>query len=551
MTQRKHMILATILAIAGSFLIRLSLPEMQPWDEALYAVRGKSVVVFSSWFDQTPYALGGLYSATPPPIVPWMIAASISLLGPSDTAVRLPIVLCSVLSLFLIARIGRRVLTHQGTLLAILCLGTSMPWVVFSRSAMTEVPLMMWCLLALEFACQMYERKGALYPMAGFAAAFGAALLTKMAVSFLPLLFILPVVADRLSKPKDLALVVLSVIGGFAIAFPWYYQMVQAYGDQFWLSLTVPHIVSAVEGNAGSHGVLYYLNRILAAHPIFSVPLVFTIWAVLQRQVLPARKDVVAWILLLWFSIGMVVLSLAATKHFHYTVFLLPPAAVLSAWILEHARKLPSARLLVVLFATILASCVWSAFPTLRAALASGSPDALAVGLVSLIVGIIVVAVLLPMPATKHIAVRGWKIVISVACVVGAVSSAIVLIQGRPESVLGGREIALRLIDTDVRNFGFLYHQKNSGDAFAPQLAWYMGGRMAGWMPGYGYVPVALPGNATSNAVDALTYGRRFAYIVYHHPGASTSVVANVSETLGIMYDLALQNDHYMLFRRR
>jgi 4-amino-4-deoxy-L-arabinose transferase-like glycosyltransferase len=544
------MVLATLLVIVGSYLVRLSSPEIQPWDEALYAVRGASAVVFSSWSDQTPHAIGGLYSSTAPPFVTWLVGAAISAIGPSDTAVRLPIVLCSLAALFLVYRLARRMVSHDAALLAVAILGTAQPWVIFSRSAMTEVPLIMWCLLALEASILFRERKGALVPAAVFAAAFGGALLTKMTVSYLPLLFVVPLLTERLSRPKELLPVVLAVLGGLAIAAPWYASMVSTHGDAFTMAMTAPHIRTAVEGNVGNHGVFYYVNRLVAAQPFLVAALLYCGAVVAVPRLRPSRMDVLPWLLVVWFVVGLIILSVSATKNLHYTLFLLAPASMIAVWAFDRLRS-HSHRLLVVGYAMVLGASAWVALPAVRASLSQGSPSALAIAVLVAMAAVVIASVLVPKQMLGTVAALGWKPVVGVALIASAYTALSTILFGRPEHVLGGRQIASKLIDIDVRNFGFLYHASNDGDALAPQLAWYMGGRMTGWMPGYGYEAIAMPRSEASDVVVGMAYGRRFAYVVYHTVGASAQAIAHVQASLGIGYDVILETSHYVLFRRR
>lgn len=85
--------------------------------------------------------LNGIVDFEKPPMLYWMIGASYALLGVSDWAARLPVVLSAILLCGLVARIGAWAFGATAGTLAGLCLATTVGLFLFSRVLFHDVPL--------------------------------------------------------------------------------------------------------------------------------------------------------------------------------------------------------------------------------------------------------------------------------------------------------------------------------------------------------------------------------------------------------------------------
>ena len=550
MTQRDHTVVATILVIIGLYIIGLSALEIQPWDEGLYAVRGEGIVLFGNAWDQTPHALGGLYSSTPPPVASWGVAGGVALLGRTPLGVRLFSLLCSGLALYFLFQIVKRFTTYQAAIVSVVILGMSLHWLVYSRQAMTEVPLMMFTLLAL-WSSLKNPRDGWVL----FAVGLGGALMTKMTVGLVPILFLLPWFYS--SKDKSRQWAITGLVGGLLIAFPWYAHMLSTYGNDFFLSMSIPHVTKAIEGNTASLGPLYYVNQIIVAHPTLIVAFLFVVAAIWKRvQVLGNRNELLnsgMISVLLWWSLGMLVFSFAATKNPHYVVMLLPPAVIVSVVGFQRMiEKLPH-RSVAVMYAVLFASSMWSAFPALRDTAKEPTANLALTATLIVVFGLQFVVVLLPTRLTENLVIKGYKPIIVLCLLVGGVQAVSVTLNGRQEDVQGGREIASRLLENTTFNkhFTYLYHQHNAGDAMNPQLAWYTAGWMQGWNPEFTYEPMHMPEGTADITVAATAGLSNSPWIVYYHPGVTDEVVTTVMASLAVSYVVDTQAGDYVLFSRR
>ena len=547
MTQRDHTVIATILAIIGLYFIGLTSLEIQPWDEGLYAVRGEGIVLYGNAWDQTPHALGGLYSSTAPPMTSWGVAAGVSLFGRTALGVRFFTLICSAIALFLLFHVMKKLSSYQAALASVVILGTSIHWLVYSRQAMTEVPLMMFTLLALWSTLQDFRKTWWIFSLA-----LGGALMTKMAVSFTPLLFLVPLIKPTRHAPHATRHALLAALTGFALAAPWYVTMITTYGDQFWMAMAVPHISTAVEGNTGSLGPLYYVNQLLIAHPALILSFLFVVLAVIKRDLLPSWLSVRAMVML-WFVLGMIVFSVAATKNPHYMVMLLPPAVIVSVMgLVMVVEKLPR-RYTAILFAFLIAASVWSVYPGIRSALRAPSQHGIQMALLGLLALMPIIAALLPSRVIDNVVVRGFKPFIIGVLAVSLVNAVRIPLMGRAEDIKGGRDVAMKLLEeADYwKRFVYLYHQQNAGDAMNPQLVWYTAGWMNGRDSSFTYTPLHMPEDREDIDVVATAAVSGRPWIVYYHPGKRVETVQSVTAGLAPMYDVELSGEHYSLFRLR
>ena len=545
MTQRNHTLTALLLVFAGFYLMRLSSVEIQPWDEGLYAVRGESMLLFDEWWDQTPHALGGLYSSTPPPVTSWGVAIGTSLFGRTAYGVRFMTIGWSVLALWLTYQMGRSMLSYRGAIAAVVLLGTSLHWVEYSRQAMTEVPLMAFTLLGLWAALRTdHHRWWGVVAIAG-------ALLSKMTVGIIPVLFFLPVLRDRSVRWQAAGI----IAAGIALAAPWYATMLIRYGNDVWLSMMIPHLTTPVEGNAGASGAvwqyLYYVHHLLRSNPFMVSAFVYVVVATVYRAALPAQQHRGAGQVVAWFVGLMLVLSIAATKNPHYVVMLLPAAALVSVY--GYERLLATTvrgRRMVVLFAALVIAVLVS-IDGIRQLVRQYPLEAVAV--VGLVAAVMIVTLVAPDGIRRRMMAYGYQSVLVVVLAVGVLRAMAFVVLGADHHVRGGRSTATTMLEQsqDGSSFTYLFHRYNAGDAMNPQLAWYLGGWMCGWVPSYTYTSVALPASSVDPAVVLQALAAQQSWIVYYHPQAiAEDQQAIVDQILGALYRVELKQGQYTLYRR-
>lgn len=550
-----HNALLVIISCGLLLFLGLGTAEIQPWDEALYAIRARAVVEHQAWWDQTSYALGGLYSATYPPLTVWAMALSIKLFGENPFAIRLYGVLCAFASLILFYSIAGRIFARRPVsapalptaLMAPALLAGTLLWNRYARMGMNDVPLIMYSLLALWAVLKLAETAVSAKRMlwaAVYALACAAALMTKIVVSFLPLCFLLypllqrwlplsllPSVAAQEPSPSQkipssgLGLLSLAALVGIALALPWHLSMASTHGSEFSSAFLTPHLSSVVEGNTRSLGLLYYINQLLVANPF--IVLCFVWFAVALRRVITAKggsllqritthifsrskNPALEMLCALWFALLLLILSIAPTKMPYYTLLVLPPALYISLLGFElltvHYSRSRAAWLGVMLLALC---CAWSLSQRLR-----DDVQLLGHGIMRWDALLFVGVALLMIGSTFVLrAERRLSFFVALQPYIGSVLPLLLVLhvghtnfRGDDYAVSGGREVTHWLAEeTGHRSFVYLYHYHNASDTLIPQLAWYTRDWTCGKQVKKTYYHAAMPlGTINPRTLDSL-----------------------------------------------
>lgn len=349
-------------------LFHIAKTEIHPWDEGLYALRALSIVEGGNVIDQTESSLGGLYSSTYPPLSVWAMAIFMKIFGINEFAVRFFSYICSIGSLILIFLIAIRFFSEEKAIFSVILLSVSLTWNVYSRQGMTEIPIIFFCLLSLWSLIKLYEsvdRKYWIYVII-FGLAFAAALMTKIVVSFLPLLF--ASIFLIFSKKHRISLIIGVLIGLF-LAIPWHYYMYLTYGQDFVKAFLVPHIYSAVESNVPHLGVFYYINQIIISNP-FTVLAFISIFFFRKKNLKQETVGIdfiLNMIFLVWFYLTFIIFSVSVTKLPYYIIYFLVPSVILAIKLFDELEKGEvKPRVIWFVFAILLISTLWSIGEGLR-----------------------------------------------------------------------------------------------------------------------------------------------------------------------------------------
>jgi 4-amino-4-deoxy-L-arabinose transferase-like glycosyltransferase len=145
---RRHPELLVVLFALLVFLPSLlSPPHLMDDEDAARAQISRTMIRSGDWV--TP-RLDGIRYFEKPPLMYWMVAASIGILGDSETAARLPTLLCSIFLCWLVARMARRAIGDRAGLYAGLSLATCCGLWLFTRILIPDVALTLAVTLALR-----------------------------------------------------------------------------------------------------------------------------------------------------------------------------------------------------------------------------------------------------------------------------------------------------------------------------------------------------------------------------------------------------------------
>ncbi|MDI9319124.1 MAG: glycosyltransferase family 39 protein [Phycisphaerales bacterium] len=266
------------------------------------------------------------------PLSLWMMAASMKLFGVHVYSLRLPSVLSSTISIWLVYLIGKYFFNQRVAFLAAFFFAVNgLVIEIAGARVATDHPdtlFLFFILLAVFFTVLFCAQEKYKFNI-GVGISLGAALLTK----WLPALIVVPIwlllVADthKFSK-KQIALQLFVLLSVAMIIFlPWQFY-IQAHFPQeaAWeRHYNTRHFFEALEGHGAEW--YYYLNRIRIDYgELIYLPLIWILY-----QFATHRKDFKLWAIILWFAAPIIFFSIAATKMNGYIMIAAPALFIVSA----------------------------------------------------------------------------------------------------------------------------------------------------------------------------------------------------------------------------
>ncbi len=531
--------------------------EVQPWDEGLYAARARSVLYFDAFWDQTEYAVGGLYSSTYPPLFVWLMSGSMLLFGETTFAIRLVSALSSLFSVFLLYAIVRRILKKDFALMSALLLSGTLCWNTYARQGQTDVFLIMlflgafWSILNADESGS--SKKKYIFTFL-FYLFFAAALMTKIVISMLPLMFVIIYLIFGRRRELKFFFVFASLLA-IMTAYPWYWMMLEKYGSEFYGALFVPHLYSVVENNTPWLGVFYYLNQIITSNPFLLFSFVFLLMGLIliwtKRKKIPDfiekldnRKLIVLIISAIWFTAGFAIFSLSVTKLHHYTNYLIPPAIILALYALENSDKFfKSKRILWLLTLVLISWTMWAFLGDLRqGAKTLGSP-AETPWIVWISLGLPAAGILfLLLPIDKlnkiiSLVQKNLILTIFALLIIRVVAINSLLPNG---AAYGARDTSFLIYHLSEGSFTYMYHEHTEAEQINPQLDWYLMGWMTGWQKNKLYHPISLPEKSLNLLFVSKHNLLPNQILVYHksrNPHLAEIIVEEIRESRVIIFE--------------
>ena len=300
-------------------------------DEVVYGHAASRMVSTGHW--ATSVFLGRLL-LNKPPLLMWMGAASMRLLGVSTWTLRIPVVLagglCCGLVYLWMRRLGQPI---AAALTAMLLVAGDPIFHVMARKFMTDIVLTLWVTLsAFVLGCDLRLKKT--WSPYLYGALSGAAIMTKSAAGFIPLM-ILAVYWLVAAKSERPAFQRLLIAGGSAlvVAAPWHIYEFATHRNWFLTEyLNVQLVGMGITGPAATGGgprLWFYLREILLADPVLAL---LSLAAVPGAVVAWKREDEpLARLLIAWIAVVLVCLAAFANRASYYALPLIPALALFSA----------------------------------------------------------------------------------------------------------------------------------------------------------------------------------------------------------------------------
>jgi 4-amino-4-deoxy-L-arabinose transferase-like glycosyltransferase len=496
-----------LLLVCGLRFVNLGFGEIQEWDEALYAVRAKSIVHFGDWLDQTNHAVGGLYSSSHPPLVIWLTAVTYKVLGVNNFTTRMWSAIFGSGLIVLVYLIAKRFWSPTVGLFAGVLLGTIPIFSFYSRQGQLDVPFLFFFTTSIYLWVLFLERDNPCWLILS-GVVFGLSLASKSLSGILAIPVIIAV--SLLHKPvrftkrtKIWLAHVLYAFIGVLIVLPWYVYMEWQPHPGLEKGSFVTHVLGSVQEvaaglgtNVKELGLLYFPNQLLVRFPLCALALAYIILIVVRLiRERSDREDIDRSDLLVssWFLIVFLIYSLLRTKVISYVLPMLVPLSMLTASVIDKLRQnVFGWRISILLVGVAGASLVWSisdearnslkSFFSLSLSMISNSSTQPSV-MGSILLSLTVAAVLIAVWRSERLRARFSAYVMPV---VFAISILLLIRQvtfvNESDYVDGAKALSEKV--NAVQCDGIIYlHTPHYTGGMNPQLAYYLDGINCGWEP--------------------------------------------------------------------
>ena len=330
---RKELAYILILIFLSLFLFTFKLgePSLFETDEYIYTKLAKEIVETGDWLT---LHLDGREWFIHPPLYMWLTALAGSLFGFSEFIARIWCALFGVGLVLVTYLLGKKLFNQRAGFLAGLILATSFQYIIQSRLAIFDIPLIFFITLAVFFFFSAYtSQQKNLYYL--FYLSMGFGVLTKGPIAaVLPIFIILVYIVLRkefnvFKEAKILSgLLVTLIVGG-----SWYFAELLLHGREFWDTAigyyTLGRYFGVVETHAGP--VWFYIPIIFFG---------FLPWTAFVPASLAFlfkdRKRKESFFLFVWVTFVFVFFSLGRTKLPGYIMSVYPFLALSLAATFDH-----------------------------------------------------------------------------------------------------------------------------------------------------------------------------------------------------------------------
>ena len=321
-------------AITLSFFYNIHAVPLFDVDEGAFSEATREMLLRGDFISTY---LNGVPRYDKPILIYWLQAASVSLFGVNEFALRLPSALAAtawVMAIFLFVKTLRDMKT---AFYAAIMMATALEISVMGKTATADALLNLWITSSMLAGYLFFHtrRQKYLYWMFCF---IGLGFLTKGPVAIMiPLVVSFLFFAIKREFKSWLRAVFnpLGMVIFLAIAMPWYVAQYLKEGDAFIQGFFFKHNIDRFQSAMEQHGgnIFYYVPVVLLG----LLPYTTVLLSRLMR-VKAIIKDDLGLFLLLWSGFVFVFFSLSGTKLPHYMVYGFAPLIILMALHLADMR---------------------------------------------------------------------------------------------------------------------------------------------------------------------------------------------------------------------
>lgn len=320
------------LAILSIFLIFVSLGKnhLIPWDEAIYAKIAKNMVKSGDYLNMEWVPGKAWYEK--PPLLIWLMAGFMNLLGVGEWSARFPSALFGLGTILLIYYWAREQFGKSATFVSGLSLLTTAHFLYYARCSMMDVAVGFFITLGLYFYCSAKQKsRSVFWILSGISIGLGA--MTKGVVGLLPLpiitiyeiyLFLLSGQKFSWSLAKNYLLLFLYFL---IVISPWHLYMHLHFGKEFWNNYLGYHVLGRAFSNAEgkSQPFLWYFVVLKVSMRIWFVALIPAFF----YGVFKATKKENIWVFFtIWSLITFLFFSVSTSKLIWYIIPIYPVLAM-------------------------------------------------------------------------------------------------------------------------------------------------------------------------------------------------------------------------------
>jgi 4-amino-4-deoxy-L-arabinose transferase-like glycosyltransferase len=324
MKVNRNIVLFVFAVVLFMAMFRLGAVTVFDVDEAVFSEATKEMVLSGDWITPT---YNGEVRYDKPIFFYWLMAVSYKVFGINEFGARFPSAIAAFLTVFALFYFVKQVAGESQAMLSVITISLSAYFLVYSRSAVTDMVLSLFITLSLfSFYLATHEDRRFIYGLYLFSA---LAFLTKGLIGIVfpfGIAIIYLVVTDGLRGPLkvfDLKAALLFLL----VSIPWYAAQFAINGDEFFQQFFVKHHFKRYTDVISGHkGPFYYYLITLA---IGASPWVVFLPAGIRRAI--REKGNLLVFSAIWFGAVFVFFSFSTTKLPNYILSALPPAAILIA----------------------------------------------------------------------------------------------------------------------------------------------------------------------------------------------------------------------------
>ncbi len=268
---------------------------------------------------------------TKPPLLYWMLVVSYEIFGVNYFASRFPTVICAILTIIFVFRMGLTLFDKKSALIAASMTATCFGMIKFSKIALMESPLILMLLLSFYYFARFYKEQNNRLIITSFVFIGLSALLKSPVYSVLVVIvmFVFLWSEGALSRITHKEILV-AVLIGLAIGVPWYLSMVVIHGSVFTDFYLNEHLDKF---DAEPH----YLLRVWAGLLLYLLPWTFYfVQAIIATFSERLHKMWPYKLLLITIGLFLLIFLMPNQKGHYYSIPLLPYCGLLIGAIAAH-----------------------------------------------------------------------------------------------------------------------------------------------------------------------------------------------------------------------